>query len=96
MPAKRRRKHVPQRTCVACRATIDKRSLVRIVRSPDGVRVDPTGKAPGRGAYVHDRPECWQAALNGPLERALKTTLSDDERENLRLSLEEHVNRSRA
>lgn len=96
MPAQRRRKHVPQRTCVACRETIDKRSLIRIVRAPEGTKVDPTGKAPGRGAYVHDRQECWQSALLGPLERALKTSLPDDERETLRQSLEDHTNRSRA
>lgn len=87
---------MPQRTCVACRETGDKRSLIRIVRSPQGVTVDPTGKAAGRGAYVHDQRSCWDLALHGPLERALKTKLSDEEREILRQSLEELTDRGHA
>jgi predicted RNA-binding protein YlxR (DUF448 family) len=48
--------------------------LLRVVRAPDGsVAIDPTGKRSGRGAYLCDSPECWQAALKrGTLLRALK------------------------
>ncbi len=69
-----RPRHVPQRTCVACRLTGDKRGLVRIVRAPDGsVSIDPTGKRSGRGAYLCHTPACWEAALKrGVLPRALK------------------------
>ena len=69
-----RPRHVPQRTCVACRLTGDKRGLVRIVRAPDGsVSIDPTGKRSGRGAYLCHNPACWEAALKrGVLPRALK------------------------
>ncbi len=69
-----RPRHVPQRTCVACRQTGDKRGLVRIVRAPDGsVSIDPTGKRSGRGAYLCHTPACWEAALKrGVLPRALK------------------------
>ena len=74
------RKHVPQRTCVGCRQVLAKRALVRIVRSAEGVHVDPTGKAAGRGAYLHDQRACWQAGLRGPLTRALKTELSAEDR----------------
>jgi predicted RNA-binding protein YlxR (DUF448 family) len=72
----RRRRHVPQRTCVGCREVLPKRSLIRIVRSPEGVKVDPTGKAPGRGAYLHDKMSCWQVGLRGALARALRTELT--------------------
>ncbi len=67
-------KHIPQRTCVGCREVQGKRQLVRVVRQADGrVRIDPTGKAPGRGAYVHAQQNCWQQALNGErLAHALK------------------------
>ncbi len=66
-------KHIPQRTCVGCREVQGKRQLVRVVRSGDGhVRIDVTGKQPGRGAYVHVKPECWQVALAGKLAYALK------------------------
>ena len=80
-----RPKHLPQRTCIGCRDVLSKRSLIRLVRSPDGVAVDPTGKKSGRGAYLHDSRNCWERALKGDsLERALRTTLSDEERERLR------------
>jgi hypothetical protein len=66
-------KHVPQRTCVGCREVQGKRQLVRVVRASDGhVRIDPTGKQAGRGAYVHVKLDCWQAALAGRLAHALK------------------------
>ena len=67
-------KHIPQRTCVGCREVRGKRELVRVVRQADGhVRLDETGKAPGRGAYVHANGECWQGALTGGrLAHALK------------------------
>jgi predicted RNA-binding protein YlxR (DUF448 family) len=72
----RRRRHVPHRTCVGCRQVLPKRSLIRVVRGPDGVKVDLSGKASGRGAYLHDKRSCWQLALQGPLARALRTELS--------------------
>jgi uncharacterized protein len=69
-----RPRHVPQRTCVACRQTNAKRQLVRVVRAPDGsVTIDPSGKRSGRGAYLCDVLDCWQAGLKrGALPRALK------------------------
>ena len=76
-------KHVPQRTCVGCRTVLAKRQLVRIVRTPDGVLVDPTGKLAGRGAYLHDRRSCWEAGLQGSLARALKVDLTAADRERL-------------
>lgn len=76
-------KHVPQRTCVGCRTVLAKRQLVRVVRTPEGVRVDPTGKLAGRGAYLHDRRSCWDAGLKGGLARALKADLGPVERERL-------------
>jgi uncharacterized protein len=76
-------KHVPQRTCVGCREVLPKRRLIRLVRTAQGVQVDPTGKLAGRGAYLHDRRECWERAFKGPLAHALKTTLSVDDRTQL-------------
>ncbi len=49
---------------------------MRIVRTEEGVRFDPTGKANGRGAYLHDKSSCWERALKGSLAKALKTELS--------------------
>ena len=65
-----------------------KRQLIRIVRSPEGVRVDSTGKLAGRGAYLHDRRSCWERGLKGALARALKTELVTEDRERLQAYLE--------
>jgi len=64
---------------VGCRETLPKRSLVRVVRRPDGVQVDPTGKLAGRGAYLHDRRACWEKGLKGPLAHALKVALTPED-----------------
>lgn len=75
-----RSRHVPQRTCVGCREVLPKRNLIRIVRTADGVQIDPTGKAAGRGAYLHDRRACWEAGMKGSLARALKGEIPDESR----------------
>jgi predicted RNA-binding protein YlxR (DUF448 family) len=81
-----RRKHIPYRTCVACRTTRPKRALIRVVRTPEGeVMVDPRGKHPGRGAYICAQRSCWTAALaRRRLEAALKTALDPDTVDTLR------------
>jgi hypothetical protein len=56
---------------------------MRVVRGPEGVSIDPTGKAPGRGAYVHEKRSCWDRALKGSLSRALRTELTNEELEKL-------------
>ncbi len=83
-PKRRRGKHVPMRTCVGCREVQPKRTLIRVVRTPDGVMVDPTSRLPGRGAYLHDRRSCWEQALKkGALARALRVTLTPQDLERL-------------
>ncbi len=84
MPRKTgKKRHIPQRTCVACREVLPKRSLIRIVRSPQGIVIDPTGKLAGRGAYLHLLRSCWDRGLKGALSSALKVELSPEEREQL-------------
>jgi predicted RNA-binding protein YlxR (DUF448 family) len=77
-----RQKHIPQRTCVACKQTRPKRELIRVVRAPDGhITLDPTSKKSGRGAYVCARRSCWDIALKkGKLEREFETTLALEDR----------------
>lgn len=58
-----------------------KRSLIRIVRTRDGVKVDITGKQPGRGAYLHDRSSCWERGLDSRIATALKTELTNQDRD---------------
>jgi len=68
----------PERTCVVCRSPREKRALIRLALSPDGtVFVDPSGKGPGRGAYLCPDPVCWaDGRLALKLGRALKTTVT--------------------
>jgi uncharacterized protein len=68
---------------VGCREINSKRSLIRVVRRPEGITIDPTGKLAGRGAYLHDRRSCWERGLKGALANALKTELSQQDRETL-------------
>lgn len=58
------------RTCVGCRqrgaatgrgGVAD--GLVRFVLVEGRVTVDPDATAPGRGAWLHSRAECWQLAV---------------------------------
>lgn len=81
----RRPRHVPIRTCVACRETAAKRGFIRIVRTPAGrVQVDESGKAAGRGAYLHATPDCWEVALKrGRLGQSLRVTIEEADRQAL-------------
>ena len=65
--------HRPVRTCVACRQEAGKGELVRFVRGPDGtVSLDRTGRAPGRGAYLHSAAACVEIARKRrAIDRAL-------------------------
>lgn len=74
--------HIPLRSCVVCRRKLSKRELIRLVRTAAGaVQVDERARAPGRGAYLCHDPACWERASAGDsLARALRTTLSPQDR----------------
>ena len=67
------------RMCVGCREMKEKRSLMRVVKSPEGaISFDRVGKAPGRGAYVCKSKECFEKAVKQrQLERALETRIEE-------------------
>ncbi len=77
-----RRRHIPTRTCVACRTSRAKRDLVRVVRTPEGeLVIDETGKRNGRGAYLCRQQRCWELAFKrASIERALQSALIAEER----------------
>jgi len=79
------RKHIPYRTCLACRKVKPKPELTRLVRISDGsIEVDASGKRAGRGAYLCRAQGCWEIGLKGGrLEYVLRTTLTQDNREQL-------------
>lgn len=67
-------KKTPERMCVGCQEMKTKKELIRIVRTPTGeIRIDPTGKLSGRGAYLCRQENCFAKAYKEKrLERALK------------------------
>lgn len=82
-------KHIPQRTCIACRTVRNKRELIRIVRTTaNRVQADVTGKQAGRGAYVCRQRTCWETILDNRqrLAQALKleTPMSNEDLAHLR------------
>ena len=51
-------KKVPERRCIGCMETREKRDLIRVVRSPEGeISIDFTGKKSGRALKKPENPE---------------------------------------
>lgn len=84
-------KSIPQRKCVGCNEMKDKKSLLRIVRSPEGeISLDLTGKKNGRGAYVCPSKECITKAVKEKrLERSLAKPVSEEVYQQLLEDLED-------
>lgn len=73
-----KQKKTPLRLCVGCQEMHDKRSLIRIVRTPEGeIMLDLKGKQAGRGVYLCPRTECFMQAVKAKrMQKALKSELS--------------------
>lgn len=73
-------KKVPMRMCLGCREMKPKRELVRIIRTPEGeIRLDTTGKASGRGAYLCRNAECLKQSIKTrALSRAFDAAVGDE------------------
>ena len=71
--------------CVTCRERRDKKDLLRVVLGDDGnIMYDPTGKHPGRGAYLCKQESCIMIELKAHrISKGLKGGNSDDELRNL-------------
>ena len=65
--------------CTGCGEMFDKRTLVRVVKSPEGeVSLDLTGKKAGRGAYVCKNADCLKKARKKrAFERAFSIQIDD-------------------
>lgn len=71
--AKGKSRKVPQRMCVSCREMKEKKMLFRLLVENEQIVYDPTGKKPGRGAYVCRNSDCIEKALQkGNLRHHLK------------------------
>jgi predicted RNA-binding protein YlxR (DUF448 family) len=61
---------------VGCRRKDEKKLLLRVARTAEGVVVDPRQRIPGRGAYVHRVTECFEKAIkNGGLAKTLRAAV---------------------
>ena len=67
-------KKLPVRLCIGCQQPHNKRDMIRIVKSPEGVfSVDATGKKSGRGAYICRDINCFNEAVKQHrLEKSFK------------------------
>lgn len=72
-------KKIPMRKCVVTNERLEKKSLYRVVKSPEGIVIfDKTGKANGRGAYVSkSKTVIEKAKKTGVLSRQLETEIPD-------------------
>lgn len=73
-------KKIPQRMCIGCQTMKPKKELIRVVKNAEGnIKVDLTGKSPGRGAYICKSSECLEKAIKQKrLEKAFETSISEE------------------
>ena len=73
-------KKVSLRRCIGCGSMIDKKDLIRVIRTKENdISIDITGKKNGRGAYVCNSSECLKKAIKSRgLERSFKVSIPQD------------------
>ncbi len=72
-------KKIPMRTCIACKTSKPKKELIRVVKFNEEIKLDLTGKANGRGAYVCNDVECIKKLKKGKLlNRAFSCEVSNE------------------
>ena len=83
-------KNIPQRTCIVCRTQKNKNELLRIVKNKENIiKVDESGKEPGRGAYICYNMDCFERAKKSKkLERTLEIKINDDTYEQIKNAIE--------
>ena len=69
-----KQKKIPLRMCVVTKERLEKKNLIRVVRTPDRqIELDLTGKANGKGAYVKKEIEVIKKAKqNKIIDRILE------------------------
>jgi len=83
-------KKIPNRTCIGCNTQKTKKELIRIVKNAQGeIKIDKTGKLPGRGAYICNNSECLEKAVRSKrLEKSFEMKIEEDIYEQLRNTIE--------
>lgn len=79
-------KKIPMRTCLITGEKLEKKDLIRVVRTPESnVIVDTTGKANGRGAYLkREISVIDKAQKSGILDKKLEVNVPDSIYDELR------------
>ena len=72
-------KKIPMRSCIITKEKLQKKELIRVVRTPEGeIVIDEIGKANGRGAYLKKDIEVIKKAKNNKvLNRVLEVEVPD-------------------
>ncbi len=78
------------RKCTGCGAVKSKKELIRVLRTPEGeIKIDKTGRANGRGAYICDSKACFdKARKTGAIARSLSVSISEEIYESLGTEIE--------
>ena len=78
-------KKIPLRKCVVTGERFEKKQLMRVVRTPEGIVIyDKTGKANGRGVYLSRSKEVIaKAKKTNVLKRHLETEIPESIYEDL-------------
>lgn len=86
-------KKIPSRTCIGCGTQKSKTELIRIVKTQSGeIKLDKTGKLPGRGAYICDKSECLNLAIHSKkLEKTFETKIEESVYESLKNTINQGV-----
>ena len=73
-------KKIPLRSCVITKEKLEKKDLIRVVRTPDSkVEIDLTGKSNGRGAYIKkDVAVVAKAKKSKLLDKNLEVVVPDE------------------
>ncbi len=84
-------KKKPERQCIGCRESKEKKELIRIVKTPEGeIQLDCTGRLNGRGAYLCDSEECLKKARrSNALSRSFKMAVPEEVYDELERQLNE-------
>jgi len=79
-------KKKPERTCIICKTQKEKKELLRIVKSKDGIiEPDITGKKNGRGAYICKNENCLNKLIKTKkLEQIFEKEISKEVYENIK------------
>ena len=79
-----RKKHIPLRSCIACREKRNHRELIRLTLGNDGIEISTGKRKEGRGAYLCPIYECWENGLKkNRIDHALRTKISLENRQKL-------------